>query len=355
MMNHFSHKAILFIFFVLTFSVLTNAQNLEREFSLTTGGLIDIKNPQGRIDVKAVNESKNSVILKVESSGKLLSDDFRIDSTNKKIKIEIKPLLKDTRIDVEVQIPIRSKVKLETNDGQITIAGDLALAEAKSNTGTIYADVPIANIQYKFIWSGSRPRFVSDVELEDYKEKSAGKFVIQGKIKNKVDSTSADTEITEIANENQSKVQKKSQSLSVNFRTVRGIILLNVPPNEVPSDLTERPLTNAAKAIIKSGDSLLTAAIRRASPKYFGDYAATLPPRKKTPFLKTAKIKKKSLNSKVKKVNVQVVDINNRAVSGLKENDFTLSERGDIREVLSVEQTNSPFNLVLLLDVSGSV
>src|SRR5436309_2856139 len=76
---------------------------------------------------------------------------------------------------------------------------------------------------------------------------------------------------------------KGSTSVSLNFTTARGIVLLNVPPNEVMSDLRERPLTQAAKAIIRSGDSLLMDAIRRASPKYFGDYTRTLPPFKREP------------------------------------------------------------------------
>ena len=53
------------------------------------------------------------------------------------------------------------------------------------------------------------------------------------------------------------KTKKRSpKTVKLNFTTARGIILLNVNPNEVPSNLTERPLTEAAKAIIRSGDSL---------------------------------------------------------------------------------------------------
>lgn len=44
----------------------------------------------------------------------------------------------------------------------------------------------------------------------------------------------------------------------------------------VPSDLRERPLTDAARAIVRSGDGQLIDAIRKVSPKMFGDYAKTL-------------------------------------------------------------------------------
>ena len=53
----------------------------------------------------------------------------------------------------------------------------------------------------------------------------------------------------------------------------------------VPSDLRERPLTEAARAIVRSGDSQLIDAIRKVSPKMFGDYAKTLPPPRREPTL----------------------------------------------------------------------
>ena len=77
----------------------------------------------------------------------------------------------------------------------------------------------------------------------------------------------------------------KTKHHPLDFTTDRGIILINVPPTEVMSDLRERPLTDAAKAIIRSGDTLLMDAIRRASPKYFGDYTRTLPPYRREPGL----------------------------------------------------------------------
>ncbi|MGI9056548.1 MAG: VWA domain-containing protein, partial [Pyrinomonadaceae bacterium] len=128
-----------------------------------------------------------------------------------------------------------------------------------------------------------------------------------------------------------------------------------VNPNEVPSNLRERPLTEAAKAIIRSGDSLLTEAIRRASPKFFGDYAKTLPPLRREPTFSKGKPDEIIPIANIKKVLVQVTDLNNRAIGGLEKSDFEVLESGREREIISVEPTDAPFNLVLLLDVSGSV
>ena len=61
--------------------------------------------------------------------------------------------------------------------------------------------------------------------------------------------------------------------MRLDFLTQRGVVLLNVDPSMAPSDLRERPLTEAARAIVRSGDSQLIDAIRKVSPKMFGDYA----------------------------------------------------------------------------------
>jgi VWFA-related protein len=53
--------------------------------------------------------------------------------------------------------------------------------------------------------------------------------------------------------------------------------------------------------------------------------------------------------------NASVTDRHGRAIGGMKESDFTVYENGEERRVTNVAQTNEPFNLVLLLDVSGSV
>ena len=100
---------------------------------------------------------------------------------------------------------------------------------------------------------------------------------------------------------------------------------------------------------------MLTEAIRRASPKHFGEYAKTLPPRKSLPTLSESRNIQNAPGSQIKRVLAKVTDINNRAVGNLKKEDFEVTEKNEQREILLVEPTTAPFNLVLLLDVSGSV
>ncbi|MDQ3634552.1 MAG: VWA domain-containing protein [Acidobacteriota bacterium] len=365
MKKYLSHLII--ALFILSLSSIASSQGFKKDFTVYTGGTIEVKNLSGRVDIEAGDEIENEVFLEIRSEKGFSEENIKAESTGKKVSIEILNENTQIRIDVKLRVPSRVKVKIETGEGEIRLVGSFLEAEAETGTGTIYADVPLENLKYNFTWTASHPRVISDVELEDVKEKAAGRFVINGKIFNKeeIDKSNDaaknvdEKSTTDENSENIEKKEKKKKSkdkgeVKLNFSTARGIVLLNVAPEEVPTNLQERPLTEAAKAIIRSGDVLLMDAIRRATPKYFGEYARTLPPRRETPTLSQAD-KRNSVTASVKQVTVRIIDINNRAIPNLERDDFLLTERGQEREILSVEPTTAPFNLVLLLDVSGSI
>ncbi len=366
MKKYFSN--IIFLIFIFGIFLNVNAQDFKKDLSISTFGTIQVKNLSGKVDVQTDEELENEVLLEIDAEKNFTENDLRINAKPKKIDIEIVPISSNNRVDVKLKVPSRTKVKVETREGEIRLVGSFIQADAETNTGTIYADVPLDDVRYKFTWTASKPRFLSEIDLEEVKEKAAGRFVVNGKIFNEeeddnpeekpVDSKPEDSENGEETKEDEKKKKKKSKDkgqVKLNFLTARGIVLLNVAPEEVPTNLRERPLTEAAKAIIRSGDVLLMDAIRRASPKYFGEFARTLPPRKETPTLTTSKRTNNGVVASIKKATVRVIDINNRAITNLDKDDFILTERGEEREVLSVEPTTAPFNLVLLLDVSGSI
>lgn len=366
----------LFILFC-AFAVTVRAQTFEREFEIRSGATIEIINFYGKVNAIAekkkvdenVEENAETKPEKVSLSAvSAVEGELKIDNSKGKLQIIVTPENTKKRIDIFLEIPERIKLKIETNEGEALVTGNLESIEIKTETGTIAVDVPLDNVRYDFLWTQSRPRFLSDLELEKVSEKSAGKFVLSGRVGEKEkgrkgeeensDSTNNEKRTTDEEQKPKNKKQKTksvSNEIKLNFTTARGIVLFNVPPNEVSSDLRERPLTNAAKAIIRSGDSLLTDAIRRASPKYFGDYAKTLPPAKREPVLAERRTNQNQTVSEFKKVLVRVLDSNNRAIAELGKEDFEITESGETREVVSVQTSTAPFNLVLLLDVSGSV
>jgi VWFA-related protein len=55
------------------------------------------------------------------------------------------------------------------------------------------------------------------------------------------------------------------------------------------------------------------------------------------------------------RIDAQVVDRSNRAITGLRQTDFILREEGQIREIRNFASENMPVDVLLLLDVSGSM
>ena len=345
------------------------AQSYEKELSRSGKSLFTIKNRTGRVSVIASDNEKDKSSLQATSTGAPVEAADVVVSGNE-ITVRERPY----RIDLTVHVPKRSRVKIESETGMVDVIGDFEVADVITNTGTIHADVPTDALKLKFQWESSRPRFLSDVELPSVKEGRAGAFSISGAIgpdakrkkeKKKKPETKPDTETADGNSNNaavepadQPKPEEKQQLVQLNFTTQRGVILLNVDPSMAPNDLRERPLTQAAKAIIRSGDGPLSDAIRKVSPKWFGDYAKTLPPSQREPSLVTVRAPGELVTAvapQLMRVNASVTDRNGRAISGMRDADFSVYEDGAERKIVNVTPTSEPFNLVLLLDVSGSV
>lgn len=363
--------------------IAVKAQTVSRTFSVGAGARIEVVNLAGKVEAKTAEQpegadplgSSGAVSFAATSPSAILEKDIKITSTAALVQVRVEPADPKKRIDVALVVPPKLKFKVETREGEVRIVGDILAAEVKTETGTIAVDVPTVDVKYNFRWTASRPRYLSEFDLEKVKEKSAGKFEISGTHKDETPPAAKDdppegepvetndppepngtAQIDPIDPRAAKKPSKEKRArVSLNLETGRGIILINIPPNEVSSDLRERPLTNAAKAIVRSGDSLLMEAIRRAAPRYYGDYTRTLPPMKLEPILTSRPNIDRVTVSTVKVASVRVSDINNRAVADLTAADFEVLEGGNAREILSVRPSVAPFNLVLLLDVSGSV
>lgn len=347
-MTFSAKKFLISCSFVIALCCSAYSQELRLSLNFTTGSTVEIVNKNGRVTVKTAPSGFGIVA----SSAKGVSgSEVKINGSAITVSAD-----KAKRIDLTVTLPERSDLKIETLSGAIEVSGNFASIEAKSDTGTLAMDVPADDLRYHFQWTESRPRYLADFEIAPVKERSAGRFEIKGSYqKPKVEPNGKSKEEIDPATGKPKTDGQKTTPVSLDVTTARGIVLLNVPPNEVLSDFRERPLTNAAKSIIRSGDSLLMEAIRRASPKYFGDYAKTLPPLRLEPTFAQRPDQTAGINADVKTALVRVTDLKNRAIAGMTVKDFEVLENGNQREIVSVERSEAPFNLVLLLDVSGSV
>jgi len=353
------------------------AQTYEKDLNISGKTLLIVRNRTGRVSVIASDDEKSKASLQATSAGAPVAPGDITISGNQ-IVVRERP----QRIDLTVRVAKRSRVRIESDSGMVDIIGDLEEAEVSTDTGTIHADVPLDALKFKFAWESSRPRFMSDVELPRVKEGRAGAFSISGELgpdvkrkkeKKKKEKPSepgetadGQTDGKESADKNADgsdqaaaeKPPEKQQLVHLNFTTQRGVILLNIDPSMAPNDLRERPLTEAAKAIVRSGDGPLRDAIRKISPKWFGDYARSLPAPQREPSLVAPRKPGEvvtAVSPQLMRVNASVTDRNGRAIAGMRDADFVVYEDGSERRIVNVTPASEPFNLVLMLDVSGSV
>jgi VWFA-related protein len=353
-----------------------HAQTYERELNIGAKATLTIRNRNGRVSVIASDDEELKPLLQATSPGAPI-EPRDVSISGAEITVRERPAR--DRIDLTVRVPARTRVKIESESGMVDVIGDLALAEVTTNTGTIHADIPLDDVKFKFLWQASRPRFLSDVELPKVKEGRAGSYSISGKLgagakksKDQKKETPAEESDSEgppnqlpdnPADENGKKSDGEKKAareklVQLNLTTQRGVILLNVDPSMAPNDLRERPLTEAAKAIVRSGDGPLIDAIRKVSPRLFGDYSSTLPPPREEPSLVTLRPPgdvATRVAPQLVRVTASVTDRHGRAIAGLRPSDFTVNEGGTERKVVDVTPASEPFNLILLLDVSGSV
>ena len=327
------------LLFLVSAACSVQGQSYLRELDTPEKVSISVKSLNGRVSVVSSDEQLKKVSIDASSAGAAVdATDVQIEAKGASIDINVRDRSEKDRIDLTIRIPARSKVKVESLGGAVDVVGNVEAAEVQTDTGTIHADVPLEALQFKFLWQASKPRYLSDVDLPEIKEKRGGVFSISGKLGEKK--------------------PPKEERVRLDFLTQRGVVLLNVEPSMVPSDLHDRPLTEAARAIVRGGDRELVDAIRKVSPKLFGDYARTLPPIEKEPSLVRRAAPGQVVTvvaPQLMRLNASVTDRNGRAIGGMSEADFSVQENGIDRQVTNVAPAHEPFNLVLLLDVSGSV
>ena len=283
------------------------AQSYQREIDTPEKVSISITNRNGRASVIATDEQQKK--LTIEASSRGAADDptdLQIEAKGASIEIIVRDRSERDRIDVVARIPVRSKVKIESDGGAIDVVGNLELAEVLTDTGTIHADVPLEALQFKFLWQASKPRYLSDVELPEIKEKRGGVFSISGKLGEEK--------------------PKKEERVRLDFLTQRGVVLLNVDPSMVPSDLRERPLTEAARQLFAVVIANLWMPFAKSRQNCLAIMRSLCRRRKRAVTGEPCRARQvvTVVSPQLMRFNASVTDRNGRAMGGMKETDFTV-------------------------------
>ncbi|WP_352430866.1 VWA domain-containing protein [Pyrinomonas sp.] len=308
----------------------------QREIPLPVDARLTVRNREGRIKIVALEEQK-AVTLVVQGRASASSAEEAVTVRTVGRSVEIEPVVDKERVDLLLRVPTRARVRAISGSGAIDLIGDFREAAAETDTGTVHLDVPVEALSYDFVWTASRPRYLSEMELAKPREVRGGKY-----------------ELTGYLGEKKAPADKR---VRVEVSTRRGVVLFGVDPELAPADLRERRLTEAARAMIRSGNEDLIAAVRKIVPRLVDEYVGTLPPHEgpEPRLVARASELHAAAGARLARFNVSVRDRRGATVDGLRASDFIVLEDGQQRPIVDVQPTTAPFNLVLLLDVSGSV
>lgn len=358
------------------------SRTITRRLDVGEGSEIVIRNLRGRVQITAADGDDAPPAFTVEataSAGVLTERDVTVERTGARTTVSVAASDSRARVDLVARLPARARLSIETTEGAVDVAGDFRQVTARTVTGTIRADVPSTNLRYDFRWTAARPRIYSLIPLAAPRESAGGRFQVSGRYpsRDKKDrekdrgsnsdtnadaATDASERATDDAASDEDKREESKQArrarernaqVELDFTTARGIVVIGADPSIVPADLRPRVLTEAAKVFLRSGDEALVDPVRRLAPNLVDEYAGTLPARRSgTPTLRTATTARADGSERV---TAFVTDRQGRPLANLGTDDFVVTVGGTERETIAVTPSDAPFNLVLLLDVSGSV
>jgi len=275
------------------------------QIELPAGGHLRVENQYGEVAAEVWRENYVSVSATIEGAKTFARSPVIIENRNQLgIRIVRGPSDPAAAIRLAIKIPETAHVEIVTGSGSIRLRGVPAAAVVRSIAGDV-------NIE-----------FLQSVNA-DIVARSA-----KGLVR---------SELPQLLSENghvlQARLGSGAQTLRINTET--GPITLSPVSN---SAVSERPDSN-------SPDALGNEAPMKA---------AGIP----APASETQEIGEGDIirvDSQLVTLNLSVIDRNtNRGLVGLSKSDFRLFENGAEQQILQFESSAAPFDLLLLIDLSGS-
>jgi len=280
------------------------------QIELPASGRIRIENQFGGVAAEVWKEKYVSVSATIEGTKSFTRSPVVVDNTNQLLGLRIirRPTDPVAAIRVTIKVPVGARLEIITNKGPASLRGTPSSASLKSMSGEVEVEFlgsPDADIIAKSITG------VVKSELPQLLSNSG--HVLQARVGN------------------------GAQTLRVN--TQSGNISLFATLNPPISEITNRRITKR--------DPLEESAVVPIKA------AGTPAPAQDTQEISEGDIIR--VDSQLVTLNMSVIDKStNRGLVGLNKPDFRLFENGAEQEILQFESSSAPFDLLLLIDLSGS-
>lgn len=301
-------KALLGLLFLAAFSPTTVYADDEIRIDLPAGGQLKVRNDFGNINAEVWNNSYVAVSANIGGDGsrRFSRSPIIIDNRGSLLTISVvrRPIDPVVPVHLNIKIPETSRFDASTSNGAITIFGMPSSANLNSASGALTATF--------------RPLSNADITARSSR----------GTIKSAIGSApSANPQLlqTRLGNGGHKlELQSDAGDIVLNFGP--GIEISDTspakPPELIGADNPKRPAGTpadpAASSDISEGDVI-------------------------------------RVDSQLVTLNISVIDRGtNRGLVGLGQSDFKLFEDGEEQRIVQFESSSAPFDLILLIDLSGS-
>jgi len=296
---------------------------VERAFDFSMGGRARVENLSGSIRVETWSRPHGEVEVRPASGARAFRASLvSLDASSEALTCAI-PSVPHLRLEVRVRVPDGTSLELKSADGAIEVSGEPGTTTIETLGGNVTLRLP-ANFEAEIALLAPHGTIQSELPI-----------LVKGKFD---------------AHAIEGRLGRGGRSLLV--KAMRGDIrLLALPPTMAPSpsvaraeappqpsrELTEREESPSSR----SRPSLRTDPMEEPPP----------PPRRPRAEDSGDVI---TLEAPLVNVNVSVTDEHGKAVSDLRKEDFLIYEDGVAQQITHFSPVTAPFDLALLLDVSGS-
>jgi VWFA-related protein len=308
----------------------------EKRLPFVAGGEVEVENRRGRILVKE-GAAEDVHVVADATPALVLTDELKIQARKSKLIIKCPSSDRPGSVDLRITVPSGVRLKLKAEEGTVQVRGRVSEIHAETLSGDVILDVPVDDVKIDVTWMEGYMRY-GGPELRKVTAPAAMRPAGQSRVPPAV--LSGQT--------GQGRVQLSVRTLNgwveIGPETTAGRVIVGAAPPQ--------PLSQAAQAIARRRQSPLGEAIRLIEPRV---ERAVQPPGSSSPSKTSAdEDDVVQLESSLVNLNVSVTDAQGKVISGLTAKDFGVSEDGVQQSITHFATEATPFNLVLLLDVSGS-
>ena len=269
--------------------------------------VVKIENRFGNVSVEVWDNRSVSVSASVEGDVRLSRSPILLDNRKSVLTISVvrTPIDPVVAVHLVVKIPENSRLEVSTSSGNITLNGLPAKANLKSLSGDVESKLP-ANIDAKIKAQSVRGSVTSELP----------------------DKPVSDSHSYEVGIGNATRpLEIQSQSGRISFVPTTSLA------QSTPAELKEPQL-------IGTNNSNRSSAGVPDKPSDTDEISEGDVIR---------------VDSQLVTVNMSVIDRGtNRGLAGLLQSDFTLFEDGQQQQIVQFDSSSAPFDMILLIDLSGS-